>query len=644
VIWREKPGSVRPMLATLAEPPLSGAQLIYEPKYDGIRALVEIEPARGRATVRLWSRLGNEKTAQFPAIVHALEAFAASLRQPLVVDAEIVALDRNGQPTGFQRLQGRIHLSDTKDVARLDRDQPVALIAFDLLRDANEDIRGLPLVERRKRLEQRFQSHLSGTLRLSEQAIGDGHAMYARAKKEGWEGLIVKDAQSPYQSGRRSPTWRKLKVVQQQEFVVGGWTEPRQTRQYFGALLLGEYADGALRYVGHTGTGFDQKELARLSKLLKARAAKTSPFAEPIKSNEPAHWVRPDLVAQIRFTERTADGRLRHPVYLGLRDDKSAKDVEAPLEFRLKAKATPSTDFDSIIDQLNALEAAKKDGLVELPGGERVKVTNLAKPFWKDLGITKGELFRYYVQASPFILPCVADRPMVMKRFPNGVGGQAFYQHKVAERGQTQFVGGSLKALLEMTQLAAISQDPWFSRVQSPHEPDYVALDLDPSDAATFATVLDVARWVRDELKRLKIPGFPKTSGASGLHVYIPLPPHTSYESGMLFCQIVATLVATRHPKQATVERTVSRRPKGTVYVDYLQNIEGKTLATAYSARANAFAGVSTPLTWKEIDGRVDPRDFTIRTALDRFRSVGDLWAGLRTSPPADLEAVLRKG
>jgi bifunctional non-homologous end joining protein LigD len=212
------------------------------------------------------------------------------------------------------------------------------------------------------------------------------------------------------------------------------------------------------------------------------------------------------------------------------------------------------------------------------------------------------------------------------------------------EEVPNRLVGGSLKTLLYMAQLAAISQDPWFSRVQSPHEPDYVALDLDPSDAATFATVLDVARWVRDELKRLKIPGFPKTSGASGLHVYIPLPPHTSYESGMLFCQIVATLVATRHPKQATVERTVSRRPKGTVYVDYLQNIEGKTLATAYSARANAFAGVSTPLTWKEIDGRVDPRDFTIRTALDRFRSVGDLWAGLRTSPPADLEAVLRKG
>jgi bifunctional non-homologous end joining protein LigD len=207
----------------------------------------------------------------------------------------------------------------------------------------------------------------------------------------------------------------------------------------------------------------------------------------------------------------------------------------------------------------------------------------------------------------------------------------------------SRFIGGNLKTLLYMTQLAAISQDPWFSRASSPHQADYAAIDLDPGAGATFHTVLDVARWVRDELARLGVTGFPKTSGSRGVHIYIRLPPHTTYESGMLFCQIVATMVATRHPKQATVERTVSRRPKGTVYIDYLQNIEGKTLATAYSARASEFAGVSTPLRWKEIDARLDPRDFTIRTAPARFREAGDLWAGLRTSPPADLESVLKK-
>ena len=263
---------------------------------------------------------------------------------------------------GFQRLQGRIHLSDAKDVERIDREHPVAFIAFDILREGNDDLRGLPLVERRKHLERLFGKpggksgkSKSSTIRISEQATGDGRALYARAKEEGWEGLIVKEAQSPYQSGRRSPSWRKLKLHHEQEFVVGGWTEPRNTRQYFGALLLGVYQrlrpergakspresergwgpasaeksgpnassqPGPLTYVGHAGTGFDQDELERVSKLLKARETKLSPFADKIESNETAHWVRPELVAQVRFTEWTDDGKLRHPVYLGLRDDK----------------------------------------------------------------------------------------------------------------------------------------------------------------------------------------------------------------------------------------------------------------------------------------------------------------------------------
>ena len=230
------------MLATLADPPHTGASLVFEPKYDGIRALVEIEPARPRAIVRVWSRLGNDKTSQFPSIVSALAS--AGMTKPLIVDGEIVALDAKGNPVGFQRLQGRIHLSDAKDVERIDREHPVAFIAFDILREGNDDLRGLPLVERRKHLERLFGKpgkSKSSTIRISEQATGDGRALHARAKEEGWEGLIVKEAQSPYQSGRRSPSWRKLKLHHEQEFVVGGWTEPRNTRQYFGALLLGVY-------------------------------------------------------------------------------------------------------------------------------------------------------------------------------------------------------------------------------------------------------------------------------------------------------------------------------------------------------------------------------------------------------------------
>ena len=654
------------MLATLADAPLVRKGLIYEPKYDGIRALVEISPRGG---VHLWSRNGNEKTNQFPAIAGALAAAAAKLGRPVVMDGEIVALDERGIPAGFQRLQGRMHLSGAQDVARAEQAQPAALILFDILRDG-DDICRLPLTERRKRLEKVF-SRLNAKgriLRLSEQVADDATALNERAIAEGWEGLIVKDANSTYQPGRRSPAWRKLKLVKEQEFVVGGWTEPRQTRQYFGALLLGVQESGGLKYVGHTGTGFDTRELARVSKLLKAREIDHSPFSAPIKTNEPAHWARPDLVAQIRFTEWTADDKLRHPVYLGLRDDKAASDVVREEVQHRARKAGGERDVRAslapLLDHLRALEASRKDGELTLPNGDRVKVTNLAKPFWPALKITKGDLLRYYVEVSPYLLPAVEDRPLVMKRFPNGVGGTAFYQQRareekpppgvrietldadaepISEPDARRLVGGSLTTLVYMTQIAAISQDPWFSRVQSPLDADHVAIDLDPTEHATFANVRDVARWVRDELSALGLPGFPKTSGSRGLHIYIPMPPHTSYESGQLLCQIVATMVASRHPKVATVERTVKRRPRGTVYIDYLQNILGKTLATAYSARASDYAGVSTPLAWKEIDESLDPRAFTIRTGPARFAQVGDLWEGLRTKPPADLQAVLKK-
>ncbi len=323
------------------------------------------------------------------------------------------------------------------------------------------------------------------------------------------------------------------------------------------------------------------------------------------------------------------------------------------------------TGMQPVVDQLRALEDTRKDGTIELPGGTRIGVTNLAKPFWPKLKLTKGDLLRYYATVAPLILPVVADRPLVMKRFPNGVDDRvAFYQQRrqkeqppagvriealpddldpVVEPGAERFIGGSLITLLYMTQLAAISQDPWFSRVQSPLDADFVALDLDPGEGATLAHVLDVARWVRDELESMKVPGVPKTSGSRGLHIYIPLPPGTSYESGQLFCQIVATVIAARHPKVATVERMVKKRGRGTVYVDFLQNILGKTLACAYSARASDFAGVSTPLTWDEVEAGVDPRDFTIVTAPARFREVGDLWARLRTSKPARLETVFGK-
>ena len=693
---------IPPMLATLEEAPLEDESLFYEPKYDGIRAIVELDPS-ARAPVRLWSRLANEKTAQFPDLVAALARYAKTLKGYVVLDGEIVALDEQGEPAGFQRLQNRIHLTESNSRSAAGR---VAFIAFDVLRDRNEDLRPLPLTARRARLERIFRNPGSPILRLSEVVAGDARALYERALQRGWEGLIAKKVDSIYHAGKRTRDWRKLKIVREQEFVVGGWTESRTRDRPFGALLLGYYDDDQkLVYAGHTGTGFSQRELERVIALLKPLETSARPFKDRVPSNERPHWTRPSLVAQVKFGEWTDDGVLRQPVYLGMRDDVKPKSVRREPEPTLHGKSArvkpapnggkppslaaphPAPSFgeprrsakrggggrevrgteqevgrsfssakhlDNHIEQLINLEHGPGSGVLHLPGGVTLDLSNLGKPFWPKLKITKGELMRYYVRVSPFILPVVKDRPLIMKRFPNGVAGKAFYQQRAPENVPpgvrvatlpgdkevpSRVIGGDLITLLYMTQLAAISQDPWFSRVQSPHTADHCAIDLDPMPGVKFAWVLDVARWVRDELEKLNVPGFPKTSGASGLHVFIPLRQGTPYDAGQIFCQIVATVVAEKHPKVATVTRSVHARGQK-VYVDYLQNIEGKSLACAYSARASDFAGASTPLTWQEIDEGANPRDFTIRTLPERLTDTGDLWRPLLTSKGVDLRKI----
>jgi len=320
-------------------------------------------------------------------------------------------------------------------------------------------------------------------------------------------------------------------------------------------------------------------------------------------------------------------------------------------------KAAADAGLAAVAAALETIEASPHGGgTVELPGGARLAVTHLGKKLWPALGITKGELMRHYVGVAPYLLPVVEDRPLIMRRFPNGVGGPAFYQQRAPadpppgvrvervaadKEVPTRLVGGTLATLLYMAQIAAISQDPWFSRVRSIDDLDFAAIDLDPLEGTPFSTVIEVARRVREQLDALGVEGFAKTSGASGLHIYIPLRPGTPYQSGMLLCQLVGTLVARQHPKLATVERAVQKRPSGSVYIDYLQNIRGKSIACAYSARASAFAGVSTPLRWSEVDKGLDPREFTVRTFAARLREVGDLWQGLRRSPGVDLEAVI---
>jgi bifunctional non-homologous end joining protein LigD len=427
------------------------------------------------------------------------------------------------------------------------------------------------------------------------------------------------------------------------------------------------------------GTGFDEAILRRLQERLAPLETKRCPFSSRPATNERPHWVEPTVGVEVRFTARTEAGLLRQPVFVGLKEDAAPGPRASPASRPIVTAPRPNKQtepppvlaglprpFAEVEEELAALERAGRNGRLTLPDGTIVPVSNLRKVYWPAAGLTKGALLRYYVRVAPFLLPVIEDRPLVMRRFPEGVDGDAFYQQRAPEKvpagvrvervpddpivdeGEpgrpglvdARLVGGGLATLLHMAQLGVISQDPWFSRVQSSHAVDHVALDLDPMPDVPFARVLDCARWIREELERYQLPGYPKTSGATGIHVFIPLAPDTPYEAGRLFSQILATIIARKHPKVATVERVVDARGR-TVYVDYLQNIRGKTLACAYSARASAFAGASTPVTWEEIEAGLRPEDFTIATLPARLESTGDLWAGVRQRPRVDLHAAL---
>jgi bifunctional non-homologous end joining protein LigD len=461
--------------------------------------------------------------------------------------------------------------------------------------------------------------------------------------------------------------------MQSLTFVVCGWTEPRGSRPFFGALLLGAPdASGRLQYVGQTGSGFTDAELGQLWNRLHALRTRTCPFPTPPRLASRPHWVKPRLLVDVTSSGWTAARTLKRPVYVGIHDDKRPNVEHARVEVRARApepretalaaaaerarKATLSkAAVAKLLAQLDEIDSRGGDGALDLPDGDRLDVTNLGKIFWPASKLTKGDLFRHYVRVAPAILPVLADRALVMKRYPNGVAAKPFYQHRAPDslpagvrvamvtagsEERPHVIGGDLKTLLYTAQLASISQDPWFSRIGHEGVVDHVAIDLDPPDGLPFARVLDLAQWVRDELATLKAPAFAKTSGAGGLHVYVPMAANTPYEAGLLFCQLVATTVAQKHPAFATVERSVAARGRR-IYVDYLQNVQGKTLASAYSARASVFAGVSTPITWDEAAAGVSPKDFTLRTFADRLEAAGDLWAGLRKAKGVDLRGLL---
>ncbi|HEX6925776.1 MAG TPA: DNA ligase D [Longimicrobiaceae bacterium] len=683
-----------PMLARSGASIPNERDFTFEPKYDGIRVLAFATDV-GAALI---TRNANDKAKQFPEVTEALTDLANDLGMPLVLDGEIVGL-QGDEIVRFESLQGRMHVTDSRRIQRLAEEQPAALVVFDVILAGEEVLVDEPWDARRERLEELLEGRTGSILRLGDTS-SDRKAMEARAREGRWEGLIAKRRTSKYRPGQRTDDWVKVKLENTQEFVVGGWTEPRRSRQHLGAILLGYYEDGDLIYAGHTGTGFNAQTLREMERRLKPLERKTSPFREEPETNERAHWVSPKVVVQIRFNEWTSRGIVRQGVFVGFRDDKDPREVvrEPPARIeepgedskgkkdsggkkkdsegktrkrrrssnaRASRKGNPGPpDRDPSLDgavvrQIRALQESRRGGTLTL-GPHRLDITNPGKVFFPKKKLTKGDLLAYYAEMADLILPWMEDRPLVLKRYPNGIEEEAFYQQAAPEdppegvrvelvalngekEARPRLVGGNLTTLLYTIQLGAISYDPWHSRVGHLESADYTILDLDPGPGADFQQVVQVARWVKEEMDAFSLHGALKTSGSKGLHIYLPLPPDTPLEAATLVAQIIATRVAHRHPREATVERMVKKRPHGTVYVDYLQNILGKTIAGVYSVRAKPDATVSTPLDWSELTDELDLAEFTLETVPDRVREVGDLWAPAMRRPNS-LEPLLAGG
>jgi bifunctional non-homologous end joining protein LigD len=614
------PAAIEPMTATLAEDPPRGPDWLFEVKWDGVRAIAFI----GNEEVRLQSRSGLRCERQYPelAVIHHLVA-----AREAVLDGEIAVLDERGV-SRFHLIQPRIANADPNAVAHLARSTPVVYFAFDLLYLDGYDLRGASLSDRRRLLETVVSP--AGVLRISEAFPGAGEALLEAARENGLEGLIAKRASSRYES-RRSREWIKIKLVNEQEFVIGGFTPPRGGRRHFGALVLGVHEQGGLRWAGNVGTGFDAKSLAAVHARLEPLIVKQCPFAARPKPDAGIAWVKPELVCQVKFANWTPDRRLRAPVFLGLRDDKSAAEVT-----RESAEAR------------ELLPEGPQEATLTIDG-RALKFTNLSKVFYPGEGYTKRDVLNYYDAVAGLILPHLKDRPLSLKRYPDGIEKEFFFQKNVRERFapwlRTETIDSERAArpihyafaqdrasLLYLVNLGCIDQNPWMSR--SPHldNPDFVLIDLDPQECP-YDLIVDAALIVKRVLDRIGLTGYPKTTGGDGMHIYIPMEPVYSYEETRTFAELIARLVAQRNPRVFTTPRPVAQRHKNRVYFDYLQNGRSKTIAAPYVLRAYPGAPVAAPLEWGEVRHGLEPAQFNIRNAPRRFAERGDLFAGVLAKP-----------
>jgi bifunctional non-homologous end joining protein LigD len=645
------------MLATLGEKPPEGEDWLFELKYDGVRVLAE----RRGETVTLLGRSGQVVTGRYPEVVAALRALAFDR---FLIDGEIVALDGRGVPS-FQRLQARMGLTRPGDVIRVMATVPVEAVFFDCLALEGHDLRHLPLALRKACLERLLPP--LGLARYGGHVVGEGPAFLEAAADARLEGIVAKRVASAYQV-RRSDAWLKVKCQRRQEFVIGGYTEPQGSRARLGALHVGLYEGPRLVYVSKVGTGFDAAELERLSERLEPLLRDRSPFHAGTPAGRGHHWVEPKLVCEVRFTEWTRDGGLRHPTYLGLRDDKRPEECrrETP-EPNDWPDDTAPTPLGAVAGSPSTRERVESDmaidppstpaAVVDVPPGSRIRLTNLEKVFWPAEGYTKGDLIAYYDTIAPRMLPYLRDRPIVLTRYPDGIAGKSFFQKdapdfapdwirtervysKDTERDIDYFVVDDAEALRYVANMGTIPIHVWSARAPALERPDWLVLDLDPK-GAPFTDVVRVAQAVHKVLDDLELPSHVKTSGATGLHVLVPLAAQYTHEQARTLARLLATLVVEAVPAIATLARPLGSRA-GKVYVDFGQNGHGRTIVAPFSVRPRPGATVSCPLDWREVTARLDPTRFTIRTVPRRFSRRPDPLAPV-LGPGIDMAGALAR-
>ncbi len=623
---------IEPMLASLAKGAFDSPDWAFEPKWDGVRTLAYVDGGE----VRLQSRNLRDVTAQYPEVEMSMAQALVGGYQA-IVDGEIVALDPEGRPS-FQLLQPRMHQTDPARIRALRQTTPVFYYVFDLLWLDGEDLTRKPLRERKKALAEVVEP--MNAVRMSEHVVAHGTALFEAARDKGLEGIVAKRLDAPYAQGR-SALWLKIKAKRTIDCVVGGWTEGQGGRtKQLGAVLLGVYEEqDRLKYVGHAGSGFDERTLRDLLDELRELETKSSPFVSLPKANAPAHFTRPELVCSVEFAEWTAEGLLRHPVYKGLRADVDPKDCRGGERETDPKSATKRAAAELRERKAQPVVPQKLVPAVLNIEGRELKLTNLDKLLWPEDGYTKADLVRYYIDASPYALPYLRDRPLTLKLFPDGVHAAHFYQkdkpdftppwvhtwRSESERNE-YILCNDLPTLVWLANYTAIEMHPTLSRADDPEHPDMVMIDVDPQTGATWAQVKRVAGAVKAILDARALVGFPKTTGSRGIHVLIPVARRYTFKEVREYVQEIAALVHQEMPTVVTREwQKAKRGPK--VMIDYLQNAAGKTTAGPYSVRPRPGAPISTPFRWDELDDLVGSDQFTFANIRARLAEVGDLLA-----------------